>query len=120
MRILALFCLSSALSFAASWSGALVDSKCYDAEERNVNPWDTTTSVDRDKDMEIRHCSPSPKTKSFAIVDFDGLSYKLDSAGNAKAADIVRGIGKKSHVAVAIDGELDKHTIKVASISVKN
>src|SRR5580704_16132508 len=118
MRLAAFLCLSSALSFAGSWSGALVDSKCYDSEERNVNPTDTMTSVDRDKDLEIRYCSPSAKTKSFAVVQQDGMGFKLDSVGNAKAAELVRKTGKKSHFAVAITGEMSRNTIKVDLISI--
>jgi hypothetical protein len=117
-RLAALLCLSSALSFAETWSGVLVDSKCYDSEERNVNPTDTLTYVDRDKNMEIRYCSPSAKTKSFAVVQPDGMSFKLDSAGNAKAAELVRKTGKRSRFAAAITGQMSKNTIKVDSISV--
>jgi len=94
-----------------------VDSKCYDSAERNVNPTDTLTYVDRDKNQEIRYCSPSARTKSFAVVQPDGLSFKLDSAGNAKAAELVWKTGKKSLFAVAITGEMSRNTIKVDSIS---
>jgi hypothetical protein len=117
MRFAASLCLLPALSFAGSWSGALVDSKCFDAEERNVNPTDTLTNVDRDMNREIRYCSPSAKTKSFAVVPSDGPSLKLDSAGNAKAAELVRKSGRKSVLAVAITGEMSKNIITVDSIS---
>jgi len=114
----ALLCFSSALSFAESWSGALVDSKCYASEERNVNPKDTLIYVDRDTNQEIRYCSPVAKTKSFAIVQYDGLTLNLDTAGNAKAADLVRKGGKKkARFAVVINGEQSRNTIKVDSIS---
>jgi len=115
--IAALFCLSSALSYAESWSGALVDSKCYDSMERNVNPTDTMTNVDRDTNLEIRYCSPSPKTKAFAVVLQDGRSFRLDSAGNAEAAQLVRNAGKKSRFLVAITGTIAKGMVKVDSIS---
>jgi hypothetical protein len=118
MRFAALLCFSSALSFAGSWSGHLVDSKCYDSEERNVNPTDTLTYVDRDKNLEIHYCSPGSKTKSFAIVQSDGLNFKFDTAGNAKAAELVRNSGKKSVFVVAVTGELTRNTVKVESISV--
>ncbi len=114
----ALLCLSPVLSFAGSWSGSLVDSKCYDALERNVNPTDTLYNVDRDGYREIRYCSPTTKTKYFAVVPFDGPSLKLDPAGNTKAAELVRQIGKKSHLIVAVTGEPIKNTIKVDSISI--
>ena len=118
MRLAALFCLASALSFAGSWSGAMVDSKCYESEELNVNPTDTLTSVDRDTSREVRYCSPSARTKSFTVVQRDGLkSFRLDSAGNAKAADLVRNTGKKSLIVVDVTGEINRNTIKVDSIS---
>lgn len=114
----ALLFLASAPSFAGTWSGYLVDSKCYDISEQNVNPWDTSTAVDRDKDLEIRLCSPNAKTKAFAVVQMDWLSLKLDAAGNAKAAELLRRIGKKSAFLVTVTGEKNKATIKVDSISI--
>jgi hypothetical protein len=116
-RLAALVCFSSPLSFAGSWSGALVNSKCWTAEERNVNPADTTTFVDRDRNLEIRFCSPNAKTKSFAIVLPDGLSFQLDAVGNAKAAELIRQSGKGSVFTVAVTGEMIEHTVKVDSIS---
>jgi hypothetical protein len=119
MRLVALFCLWSTLSFAASWSGALVDSKCFASEERNVNPTDTLTHVDRDQNQEIRYCSSRGKTKSFALVQQDGTSFQLDSTGNAKAAELVRKTVKKSLVAVTVTGEISGNTIHVDSISAR-
>jgi hypothetical protein len=116
-------CIAVPSAFAAqernnhAWSGFLVNSGCYEALERNTNPWDTSTYVDRDRDREVRYCSPNLKTKSFTLVDHDGLSHKLDAAGNAKAADAVRQIGKKVPFKVKIAGEQDKDTIRVDSIS---
>jgi len=118
IRLTTLFCLSSALGFAEIWSGALVDSKCYAAEERNVNPTDTLTNVDRDGNLEIRYCSPRPKTKSFAVVQADGTTLSLDSVGNAKAAELVRITGKRSLFFVAVTGNRSRDTIRVDSIAV--
>jgi hypothetical protein len=117
MHLVTSLCLFSGFSSAETLSGALVDSKCYDSEERNVNPTDTLTYVDRDRNLEIRLCRPRGKTKSFAVVTQDGLSFKLDSAGNAKAAELVRKTGKKSGYEVAVIGGMSKHTIQVESIS---
>jgi hypothetical protein len=118
LRLAALLCLSSALSFAATWSGVLVDSKCYDAEQRNVNPTDTLTNVDRDGNREIRYCSPNAKTKSFALVQSDGPSLKLDSAGDAKAAELIPKTSKKFRLNVAVTGEVSSNIIKVDSIAI--
>jgi hypothetical protein len=117
MRLAILLCLASAPVFAGTWSGSLVDSKCWAAEERNVNPTDTLIFVDRDRNEEIRYCSPGAKTRSFSIVTPDGFSYTLDTAGNAKAADVVRSSGRKSRIAISVTGELNKNTITVDSIS---
>lgn len=114
-RLAALACLSSALGLAESWSGTLVDSRCWDSEENNIK--DTSIYVDRDRNLEVRACSPKAKTKSFAIVLPDGLNLKLDSAGNAKAADLVQKIGKQSTPRVLVTGETDRNVIKVDSIS---
>jgi hypothetical protein len=117
LRIVALLALSVALGFAESWSGSLVDSKCYASRERNVNPTDTLTNVDRDGNEEIRFCSPSSKTRSFAVVKSDGRGLNLDSAGNAKAAELVRTSRKRRPFSVAITGEMVGEAIRVDSIS---
>src|SRR5215469_11120352 len=104
-------CLLAAPAFAThqaqqrTWSGFLVDSGCYEALERNTNPWDTNSFVDRDRNWEVRYCSPSLKTKAFTLVDRDGLSHKLDSEGSTKAADFVRENGKRDPMAVTLSGE---------------
>jgi hypothetical protein len=117
IRFAALLCVFSAVSFAGTWTGTLVDSRCYASEERNVNPTDTLTYVDRDGNREVRYCSPRAKTKSFAVVQADGTIVSLDSAGNAKAAELVRAAGKQSRFAVGVTGTLSKDTISVDSIT---
>ena len=113
----ALLCLSSSLGLAAGWSGFLVDARCFGNRERNVNPTDTLTAVDRDQNSELRYCSPSVKTRSFALVQQDGSSFTFDSAGNSKAIELVRTTGKRSLFVVAVTGEAKKNTITVNSIS---
>jgi hypothetical protein len=117
LQTAALLYLSAALLPADNWTGFLVDARCYGARERNVNPTDTLTAVDRDQNSELRYCAPSVKTKSFALVQQDGSSFTLDSAGNAKANELVRKAGKTSWLIVAVSGEAKKHTITVDSIS---
>jgi len=112
-----LFSVSAATCFAGTWSGVLVDAKCYAAEQRNVNPTDTETAVDIDKGYEIRYCHPKTKTKSFAVVDAYGGILKLDSAGDAKASEFVRNAGKKHAYDVAVRGEKSGNVIQVDSIS---
>ncbi|HLG95452.1 MAG TPA: hypothetical protein VKX49_03970 [Bryobacteraceae bacterium] len=116
-RLGALLCVASGLAGIETWSGALVDGKCYAAEERNVNPTVTLTAVDRDRGQEIRYCSPNAKTKTFALVERDSTRFDLDAGGNAKAAELVRKSGKKPLFLVTVTGELNGHTITVDTIS---
>jgi hypothetical protein len=114
----ALACLAATPAFANTWSGILVDSRCYASEERSVNPNYTYNHAYRDTDEEIRVCSPNAKTKSFSIVVHSGYGFKLDPAGSERAAEIVRQKGTKHRVNVTITGEMSKDGIEVGSISV--
>jgi hypothetical protein len=95
----------------------LVDTKCYENEERNVNPRDTLIFVDRDQNREILYCSPKAKTKSFTIVEPSGQYFRLDSAGNAQAAALLQRTGQRNELYVTVTGELRKNTINVDSIA---
>ncbi len=117
LRIAALLALSVAFGFAEEWSGSLVDSRCYASAERNVNPTDTLTNVDREGNREIRFCSPTSKTKSFTVVRFDGPSVNLDAAGNARASELVRTNRKTRPFFVTISGQMVGEAFKVDSIS---
>lgn len=107
----------SGIAFGETWSGVLVDADCYARLERNVGPRDTLTSVDQDRDWQIRYCHPGPKTKSFRLVDHDGQSFALDPGGNARAAGIVGKARPKSLMWVTVSGEMENKTIKVAAMN---
>ncbi len=94
----------------------MVDSKCFEAEARNVNPNDTLTYVDRDLSREVHYCHPSARTKLFALVQPDWQTFQFDSAGNLKVAELVRTSGKK-YIAVTVTGEASGKLIKVESIA---
>lgn len=115
--IIAIVCLSPVPALAAEWSGALVDAQCYANMDGNRNPSSTEYDVNRDRSAEIRYCHPGPKTKSFALVDFDGQSYRLDATGNTKAAELVRGLAKKSRVGVKVQADRKGETLNVQSIA---
>jgi len=115
MRVFALLCLTAALGFAQSWPGYLVDSRCYKSDQTNHN--DNPSTVERDMNLELRQCSPNGKTKDFALVLPDWSSLKLDAAGNAKAAEIVRNPANKMPLAVTASGERVNGTLKVSSIA---
>jgi len=115
LRVLILLFAASALSFAQSWSGYLVDAGCYRNDQSNHN--ENSSTVERDMNLELRQCSPTAKTRDFALVLRDWSSLKLDSSGNAKAAQVIRNSAKKTPVAVTVSGEQTVHTLKVSSIS---
>jgi hypothetical protein len=117
MRVCVLFCLASMAGFAGSWQGVLVNSKCYDALERNVNPFESGLDAGRDRNFEVRYCRANARTKSFTVVQPDGQSFKLDSKGNAKAAEIVRNGNQKFIFVVDVTGKVRSHVIEVDSIS---
>jgi hypothetical protein len=117
MRVCVLFCLASMTGFAGSWQGVLVNSKCYDALERNVNPFESGLDAGRDRNFEVRYCRANARTKSFTVVQPDGQSFKLDSKGNAKAAEIVRKGNQKFIFVVDVTGKVRGHVIEVDSIS---
>jgi hypothetical protein len=117
MQLAAVLAFFSTVGFAETWSGELVDSKCYAAEQRNVNPTDTETWVDSDKVYDIRYCSPRSKTRAFAVVDRDGRSFNLDLAGNSRAAELVPNDGKKHVTPVTVTGAMNGKAIQVDSIS---
>ena len=117
MRLAALLCLASMVGFAGSWEGVLVNSECYDAVERNVNPFESGLDASRDRNFEVRYCRANARTKSFTVVQPDGQSFRLDSTGNAKAAEIVRKGNQKLVFVVNVTGKVREHSIIVDSIS---
>ena len=119
MLLSLILCLGSVVGLSETWTGVLVDSKCYDSEQSNVNPFAASPYVASDRDLDIRLCHPrAHKTKFFAVVLQDGESFRLDPVGNAKAADLVTSAGKRPHyIDVAVTGEMSQGTVKVDSIS---
>jgi hypothetical protein len=117
MRLVFVFCMASTVSFAGTWFGRLVDSNCFESVRRNVNPRDTMTWVDRDTNSDIRYCAAKPKTKSFTLVEPSGESFRLNPEGNAKAAELLRGMARRgSSLYVTVTGKLAKNTVTVNSI----
>lgn len=114
MWVIAGLLLASPLMYAGSWSGILADSRCYASEFGVSNNY--PVYVDGDMNMRIKRCVPNQKTKAFAVVEDDWHALDLDSAGNAKAAELVRQQAKRSLLRVTARGERQKDTIKVDSI----
>ena len=113
MRIISLVLLSSALSFAGTWSGTLVDARCwgYLKHKSAVSP------AERNQNQDVRQCSPKAKTKSFAVLTPEGNALGLDAAGHARA-ELTEAAQGKAPIKVVVTGEQHtKKSIQVSSIS---
>jgi hypothetical protein len=110
-KILALVAFSTAFSIsaiAANFSGMLLDSSCYD------------------KQKQADACAASSATTSFAI-QANGEVYKLDAAGNQKAATAVKNRADRAnpnekqsaHLMAKVEGTEKDGTITVTSIDVQ-
>lgn len=63
-------------------------------------------------------CAMMPScAKSGYAVFADNKLYKLDEAGNKKAAEILKNTKAEKGVQVSVEGEVDGDTLKVTSIS---
>ena len=94
----ALFSFASALCFADTWTGKLVDASCVEQNQSKA-----------------ASCTPTAKTTSFGLETGDGKVYHLDAAGNAKAAAMIK--SGKSDASVTVSGAMNGETVKVDSIS---
>jgi hypothetical protein len=111
-----MFCLAASISFGGTWSGALVDARCYASAESNKNP-DDTSLADRDMAGMVRECAPTAKTKVFAIVQDDWESLDLNADGDAKVAALVQRAGHRPVLQVTVTGTRRDHRIEVDSIA---
>lgn len=115
LRLAVLASLAVPPAFAGSWSGILVGSSCYATEQRNVTKFFPTG--EQDLNMQVRACTPKPQTRAFTLLLSDGGTLNLDSAGNAKAAELVRNTAKRPMLHVIIIGNVEKHTLQASSIA---
>lgn len=113
MRNILILLALSTTGFGEGWSGVLVDAKCYDSMERNVNPFEPYV----DHELDARYCRPSAHTKLFAILQDDWTLVKLHPAANTQVMDLVHQARKKVFIGARVTGELQKDTVRVDSIS---
>ncbi len=114
LRLALLLPLAPALSFAATWTGALVDARCFASAQQNIShghPGSTDTKA------AVRSCSPNHKTDSFSLVERVGMTFNLDSHGNEKAHELVLKGHHKAPFMVHVTGDVDQETLKVGTIS---
>src|SRR5258708_29836268 len=107
----AVVCLAASLSFAENWSGKLIDYACHERAAKAPAPAAKTPGESA--------CAASATTTSFGIQTSDGMVFKLDAAGNSKAAAAMKSDANKGKDQVSISGTLDGQTVKVASIDLQ-
>jgi hypothetical protein len=99
----------ASLALAETWNGKLIDASCMDQQKAAAT------------------CNPSSTTTAFAI-QVEGKMFRLDQAGNAKAADALKNRADRSadpnapapaDVSAKITGTKDGETIKVDTVEVK-
>jgi len=105
-RVIAFMTVVSALAFAETWSGRLVDAACADQQKTDV-------------------CAPTASTTAFAI-SASGKMLKLDAAGNTKASEALknrensadRSKDPNREMTATVKGSLNGDVIQVDSIEV--
>jgi hypothetical protein len=116
LRFVGVLCLTAGLGFAETWSGALVDARCFGAAEQNHNVDQSLAA--QDVGLEIRLCTPGRKTHSFGLVQRDGTMLKLGPSVDADAAKLVQ-LGpkpKNSLWLVTVNGKMQDSTVAADSI----
>jgi hypothetical protein len=108
-----LFCVSTA-GFATTWSGYLVNSRCYGSNQANVSQDANIGSSDLAR--QVRTCAAKPGTKRFAVVPPDWSNLRLDPAGNAKASSVVKNQRHGKVMGVTVAGPRRHNRVKVASL----
>jgi hypothetical protein len=101
------------LGYADTWTGKLVDANCSETSQ-NQPP-----APDSNGKTTIKSCAATPSTASFAIQTSDGKVYRLDPAGNSKAATAIRGNPDNKSPVATVSGALEGDILKVDSISVQ-
>jgi N-acetyl-beta-hexosaminidase len=100
-RLLLTASVFSALAFAESFNGTLVDVMC------------------KGKDLagHTRKCALGCAKSGFAVVLSDGKFLKLDEGGNAKALAALKASEKEKDLKVKVNGKLEGETIQVDSLA---
>ena len=106
-RLSAFLVVVSALAFAETFSGKLIDAACADQQKSEA-------------------CVPTASTTAFAI-NAAGKVLKLDAAGNTKAAEAMknkensadRAKNPNREINATVQGTLSEDTIKVEAIELR-
>ncbi len=138
----------SAMAYAESWSGTLVDATCamQNQQSQQSQPNQQSQPYEQNQNQESQPgqqgstgsgysgaaCEPTSTTTSFALRTSSGQTYQLDDAGNAKVitamrdrADRMNDQGTttssqtKAPVHATVKGTLSNNIIKVDSVQMQ-
>jgi len=99
-RLITGFTLASALAFAETWSGTVVDVNCKN----------------KDLASHTRDCAISCSRSGYGIVTADGKFIKFNEQGNAKALAALKASSKDNDLKAKVTGTLKDEVIQVESI----
>ncbi len=102
----------AAVSYGDTWSGKLLDATCVERNRENPDRNSTKTG-------NPPTCTASKSTGAFALQTSDGKVYKLDPAGNSKAATALRGNPDNDSPEADVAGAMQDQILIVDSISVR-
>ena len=95
--------LFSAMAFAETWNGTLVDVMCKGKDLAN----------------HTKSCNVSCAAGGFGLVLSDGKFVKFNETGNAKALAAIKATAKEKDLKAKVTGTLDGEVIKVQSIEIQ-
>jgi hypothetical protein len=102
-KLIAGFAVSSALVWAETWSGTVVDVMC----KKN------------DLAGHTKDCAISCAKSGFGIVLADGKFIKFDERGNVKALAALKATGKEKDLKAKVTGTMKEDVIQVDSIDIE-
>ncbi|MBV8844197.1 MAG: hypothetical protein JO307_15420 [Bryobacterales bacterium] len=123
LTLLVLPAMFATLALAESWSGTLLDASCYDRQAQQApakSPSDISQTA-------AEACAPTSQTSQFAL-EANGKMFKLDSAGNSKAATAMKSHAERStgapgkasaKVMATVEGTESGGTIKADRIEIQ-
>ena len=100
------------MSYGDTWSGKLLDAACVERSKQDPDRNSTKTG-------NPPTCVASPSTGALALETSDGKVYKLDAAGNSKAATALRGNPDNKSPQADVAGVMQGEMLIVDSISVR-
>jgi type 1 fimbria pilin len=114
--VISVVLLFAAIAFAAGsdtikLKGYVIDNACSTRAK-------SENGVEKVKAHSIK-CAQMPNCakSGYAVVTEEGKLYKLDDAGNAKVADILKATKVDKGLQVDVEGTVDGDTVKIKTIS---